>query len=57
MWTESDWPLGVPALQLYLKEPVSNDVAVLVAGVLVTVAAIVASVMSKAALEKHLKRL
>ena len=57
MWVESDWPLGVPALQLYLKEPVSNDIAVLVAGVGVTVASIVASMMTKAALEKHLKSL
>jgi ribosomal protein L11 methylase PrmA len=49
----------MPALQIYLEESVSNDVAVMVAGVLVTVAAIVASVMSKAAfeLEKHMKRL
>jgi len=55
MWTESDWPLGVPALQLYLLEARSVDIAVLIAGLLVTAAVAAASYASKVAFEKHMK--
>eukprot|EP00877_Chromochloris_zofingiensis_P006849 jgi/Chrzof1/2417/Cz11g14180.t1 len=55
IWAESDWPQGVPFLQLNLNEPYSTDVAVLVAGIVLTLATVVASYMAKVAFEKHLK--
>jgi hypothetical protein len=52
MWVESDWPLGVPYVQLYLREPVKNDVAVLIAGAVVTVAAVVLCALARRAFDK-----
>lgn len=39
MWTESNWPSGQPSIVLYLQEAPGVDVAVLGAGIAVTVAA------------------
>lgn len=55
IWTESDWPLGIPDLQLYLRESDATETAVLVAGLLVTVSVAMASVVAKSAFHKHHK--
>uniref|UniRef100_A0A383VJT7 Nicastrin n=1 Tax=Tetradesmus obliquus TaxID=3088 RepID=A0A383VJT7_TETOB len=53
LWAESDWPVGVPDLQLYLHEAEAVEVALLVSGLLVTVAVGVASLAAKAAFHRH----
>ncbi|KAI8468238.1 MAG: Nicastrin-domain-containing protein [Monoraphidium minutum] len=55
MWAESNWPLGAPFVQLYLAEPYSTRVAVLVAGSLATAATFVASLAARRKFEHHLK--
>lgn len=56
MWTESNWPTGVPSVELYLTESESVDVAVFIAGVVVTVmSGLVAGVMI-AAYRKRMKQ-
>lgn len=52
-WTESDWPYGVPDLQLYLHEAGSVEVAVLIAGLLVTAGVAAATYAAKVAFHKH----
>lgn len=49
-WAESDWPLGVPDLQLYLREAPRVEAALLAAGSLVTAAVGVASWLGRRAL-------
>eukprot|EP00879_Flechtneria_rotunda_P021871 GHRR01023066.1.p1 GENE.GHRR01023066.1~~GHRR01023066.1.p1 ORF type:complete len:604 (+),score=189.04 GHRR01023066.1:381-2192(+) len=56
MWTESDWPLGVPVLQLYLHEARAVEMAVLAAGLVVTAAVAAASFIAQTAFERHVKR-
>ena len=53
MWAESDWPLGIPDLQLYLHESPAVENALLVAGFLVTAAVGVASYAARLAFAKH----
>jgi nicastrin len=53
LWAESDWPIGVPDLQLYLHEAEVVEVALLVSGLLVTVAVGLASLAAKAAFHRH----
>lgn len=54
-WAESDWPLGVPAVQLYLRESPHVEAAVLAAGVVVTAAAAAASLAARCAFHRHHK--
>jgi hypothetical protein len=43
MWVESDWPQGIPWLEMYLREAPATESATLGAGVAVTLAAVAAS--------------
>jgi nicastrin len=53
IWTESDWPLGHPDLQLYLHESSAVENGLLVAGFLVTAAVGAASYAARLAFAKH----
>ncbi len=55
MWVESDWPLGVPFVQLYLHETTSAQLGVLLAGVLTSAAAALAAAVAKGAFHRHYK--
>lgn len=55
MWAESNWPTGAPFLQLYLAKPYKTRVAVLVAGVTITVASLAISLGARRMFEQHLK--
>ncbi|GBF91523.1 nicastrin [Raphidocelis subcapitata] len=56
MWAESNWPLGVPFVQIYLLKPYGSRVGVLVAGLALTAAAVLGSLTARRKFEKHLKR-
>jgi nicastrin len=53
LWTESDWPLGHPDLQLYLHESAAVEDGLLIAGFLVTAAVGAASYAARLAFAKH----
>eukprot|EP00878_Enallax_costatus_P046602 GHUV01056817.1.p1 GENE.GHUV01056817.1~~GHUV01056817.1.p1 ORF type:complete len:109 (-),score=3.88 GHUV01056817.1:2-328(-) len=55
VWAESDWPIGVPDLQLYLRESDKVQLAVLISGLLVTAVVTVASFTARTAFHKHHK--
>lgn len=55
MWAESDWPVGVPDLQLYLRESETVKLAVLIAGLSVTAVVTLSSLAAKSAFHKHHK--
>lgn len=57
MWTESNWPSSTPSLTLYLRESSNVDTAVLLAGVCVTVVAILVVVGVQYKYEKRLKQM
>lgn len=53
IWTESDWPTGIPDLQLYLHESPAVENGLLIAGFLVTAAVGVASYAARVAFARH----
>lgn len=55
MWSESDWPGTTPSLEVYMKEARSVQVAVLVSGLLLTLATGLAALLVQKAFEKRLK--
>ena len=55
VFTESNWPLGTPAAQFYLRESTGVDAAVLGAGCAVTALSIVLALGSHFAWEKRKK--
>jgi hypothetical protein len=52
-WAESDWPLGVPDLQLYLHESPAVERGVLAAGLVATAVAAAASYAARLAMTRH----
>jgi nicastrin len=56
MWTESNWPTGVPSVEMYLNESESVDVAVLIAGIVVTVVSGLMAGVLIAAYRKRMKQ-
>eukprot|EP00195_Chlamydomonas_chlamydogama_P012863 CAMPEP_0202894688 /NCGR_PEP_ID=MMETSP1392-20130828/4034_1 /ASSEMBLY_ACC=CAM_ASM_000868 /TAXON_ID=225041 /ORGANISM="Chlamydomonas chlamydogama, Strain SAG 11-48b" /LENGTH=710 /DNA_ID=CAMNT_0049579449 /DNA_START=101 /DNA_END=2233 /DNA_ORIENTATION=+ len=55
LWTESDWPGGVPYVRVYMEEPYSVQVAVLVSGLLLMLLTGVLSWAVMWTFEKHIK--
>lgn len=55
MWVESNWPLGVPAVELYLHEDPTTEAATLAAGLVVTAAAVGAAWWARRAFHAHMK--
>jgi nicastrin len=56
MWTESNWPMGVPSVELYLNESESVNVVLSIAGILVTVTSGLVAGVLIAAYRKRMKQ-
>lgn len=56
VWTESNWPLGTPALTLFLREAPGTEWALLGAGLAVTAASVAGALWVQWAHQRKLKR-
>jgi nicastrin len=56
VWTESNWPLGVPQLVMYLREPPARAQRVLLAGMFITGFTLIIVVTLRYAWLKRLKQ-